>query len=220
MTSPHPIPMFNDAATIALVVNGEMNDYSLIKKFVLQYDRCVAVDGGLKHCQKMSIRPDLIIGDCDSIAEELLSNYRDIPIQVFPVDKDDTDTALAIKLVNHEHVKKIGLFGAFGLRIDHSLGNLYLMSNFPEKVIIETEKETTFIIQGEYTLHCKPGQTLSLIPLGDRATGVYTEGLKWNLTDATLDNHFHSLSNICVETTVNIKINKGQLMCNLLRDAK
>ena len=63
-------------------------------------DRCpraddfiIAADGGWLACRKTGITPDLLLGDFDS-----LSTQPDFPnILRVPVEKDDTDTMLAVK---------------------------------------------------------------------------------------------------------------------------
>jgi thiamine pyrophosphokinase len=204
--------------SVALVANGAMNDYLFLASLVKTYDKCFAVDGGLIHCQAMGIHPDLIIGDWDSIPAELLASYADVPAARFPVDKDLSDLELALEVALHcQSVEKIGLFGATGKRIDHTMVNLQLLRRFPTKLVIETETETIFSLKGDRRFECFPGQTLSLVPMGPRAQGVTTKGLKWELTNASLDSHFFSLSNVCLGSYFDIFIAEGNLICCLLR---
>ena len=201
----------------ALVGNGAIHDYSLIASLIRDYNHCIAVDGGLAHCQAMNILPDLIIGDFDSISPELLKNYAKVPTQIFPKDKDQTDMELAIAAVQGFNVEKIALFGALENRTDHALSNLYLMCRFPNHIIIETERETLFSIEGHRHVNCYPGQCISLIPIGSSAEGVTTHGLKWELKNATLNKNFFSLSNVCLHSFFEISIRQGNLLCCLLR---
>jgi len=210
-------PIFEGVHSVALVANGVVSDFQLIARLIHNYEKCIAIDGGLQHCHLMNIQPDLIVGDCDSVGSELLYQYRNIPIATFPVDKDDSDTKLAADILHKAGVKKIGLFAAFGSRIDHSLANLYLMSNFADQMVIETETDTSFIVSGRRTIECQTGQTISLFPLGAPARGVTTRGLKWELDNATIDRHFFSLANVSQRSSVEIEINDGTLICCLVR---
>lgn len=209
--------IYEGAQSVALVANGAIHDPSLIAALIRKYDRCVAVDGGLIHCHSMHLRPDFMIGDFDSVAPKLLELYSDIPRKRFPTDKDFTDMELAIRSADEAGMKKIGIFGAMELRTDHAVANLHLMRRYGKKVVIETERETLFMITGKHKLSCHPGQTVSLIPLGSPAVGVTTRGLKWELTGATMDTNFISLSNICLEDFFDIEIAEGDLICCLLR---
>ena len=57
-------------------------------------DVVLAADGGYRHCQTAGITPDLLLGDFDSLESE---RPNDLPTHTFPVEKDDTDTMLAIR---------------------------------------------------------------------------------------------------------------------------
>lgn len=205
------------AESVALIANGAIHDYDFIATLIKDYDKCIAVDGGLLHCQVMKITPDLIIGDLDSISPDLLKFYPAVPVEIFPIDKDQTDMELAVHAANSSSVKKIGIFGAMEKRTDHALANLHLMRRIPEKIVIETERETIFSISGNNEFACYPGQIVSLIPIGSSPTGVSTKGLRWELHEETLNKNFISLSNECLAPSFKISIKHGDLLCCLLR---
>jgi len=209
--------MFENVDSVALIANGAIHDYAFIAGLLRGYDKRIAVDGGLIHCHTMHVQPDLLVGDFDSVSAELLHLYRDTPMQKFPRDKDETDMEIAVQAADTMGVKKIGIFGAMEWRTDHAVANLHLMRRHAHKVIIETERESLFVISGKSRLACHPGQTVSLIPLGAPAKGVTTKGLKWELNHSTLDTNFMSISNICLENSFDITIDEGDLICCLLR---
>lgn len=203
--------------SVALVANGAIHDYDFIASLIRKYDRCIAVDGGLLHCRAIGITPDLIIGDFDSISPEMLNLYPQVHIERFPAEKDLSDMELAIQSVNGPGIEKIALFGAMENRTDHTLVNLLLLSRFPKKMVIETEKESLFCLEGANRFPCQPGQMISFIPIGPPTKGVTSKGLKWELKEATLDQNFFSLSNVCLNTHFEISIQQGSLICCLLR---
>lgn len=209
--------IFTGAKSVALIANGAIHDYAFIASLVRDYDKRVAVDGGLIHCHAMHVRPDLLIGDFDSVSQQLLDDYKDIPKKSFPRDKDHTDMEMAVRAADSAAVERIVIFGAMEWRTDHAVANLHLMRRHADKVVIETERETLFMVSGRQTLECHPGQTVSLIPLGSPAKGVTSKGLKWELNDSTLDTDFMSISNICLESSFHIEIAEGDLICCLLR---
>jgi thiamine pyrophosphokinase len=197
--------------SVAIVANGQIDSPQVIRPLILKHERIVAVDGGLIYCHQMGITPSLIVGDFDSCPDTLLELYRDVPKIKLQVDKDETDLEVAIK--NEEG--NITLFGAWGKRIDHSLCNLFLLTRWPEKVRIETEKEILFAIHQSTHLSCLAGQTLSLFPVGGSANGIRSKGLKWELRNVQLDKDFFSISNISLESQVEISVESGQLICIL-----
>lgn len=216
-TSPQIKALISNKKSVALVANGAIHDYALMAGLIRKYPLCVAVDGGLIHCHEMKICPDLIIGDFDSIPSDLLKRYQDVAIEQFSTDKDESDMELAIQAVNIDSIKNIGIFGALEKRLDHSLANLFLACRFPDKIVIETETESIFAINKAKIVACSPGQIVSLIPLSV-AKGVSTQGLKWELKNATLDKSFLSLSNVCLSPSFKISVAEGDLLCCMSRN--
>ena len=55
-------------------------------------DLVIAADGGLAHLQKLNAEPQVILGDFDSLG------FVPADARVFPVEKDDTDAMLSVRL--------------------------------------------------------------------------------------------------------------------------
>src|ERR1700722_13790112 len=106
---------------VPIVANGAIHHPERISALIRSHPFIVAADGGLISCDKMSIKPNLIVGDMDSTPSQLLTKYSDVPIKRFPNDKDKTDLEIAIELVDSPNVETISLFAALERRIDHTL---------------------------------------------------------------------------------------------------
>ncbi len=202
---------------IALISNGEIRDHQTTTSLVKSHQLVYAVDGGFSHCQKMGIVPDMVIGDFDSIDPDVLKNFPEDKILRFPQEKDETDLELAILEALKTNPERITVFGALEKKTDHLLGNLFLLLRHPGKIYLENEEEILFGIVAKTQLPCETGQTLSLIPLGEKAEGVTTKGLKWELNEATLDSGFMSISNICLQTPAIVDLSKGSLICSITK---
>ena len=195
----------------ALIANGEFSEASAEK--VRKCDRIIAVDGGLNHCHKWGLSPQLIIGDMDSADEAALAAFEGVLRKPFPKDKDKTDLQLAVEYAFADGESRLVIFGGLGRRIDHSLSNIILLTLFPGKLYIETESELLFVIGSKVTLCCDRGQTVSLIPLNGPVHGITTQGLKWELQDGSLDKHFVGISNVALHDKVVISVEQGDLLC-------
>jgi thiamine pyrophosphokinase len=61
--------------------------------------RVIAVDGGWLACRKLGLRPDLLLGDFDSLPQKFhhkaMTSAR--AVLRFPIDKDESDLSLALK---------------------------------------------------------------------------------------------------------------------------
>ncbi len=200
---------------IAFLANGEIEDSERLKSRIRSFPYLIAVDGGVNHCRELSIRPHLIIGDFDSAFPENLAFFQDVPLLAFPKEKDRTDLELALDHVEPMACRELVVFGGIGKRIDHTLLHLYLLSRYPGRLYLESAKERLFVIDGEAALSTFPGQTLSLIPLNGPAAGIYTQGMKWELSNAAFDQQFMSLSNVSTGTSVNVRVGSGDLLCIL-----
>ena len=199
----------------ALIANGQIEDLSKLGLILQTFPRIVAVDRGLIYCNKLGIIPDLIVGDFDSVPEELLAEYDFVQKITLQSEKDETDLEIALE---HElkSNKTVTLFGALGKRIDHSLTNLLIATRYPGRIYIETEEETVFALQGDVQISARKGQTLSLIPINGPVKEITTDGLQWELKNRTLDASFVGISNVCLQENVHIKIGEGILLCALL----
>ena len=78
----------------------------------------IAADGGLRHTESLGLRPDVILGDFDSLGFVPAGSH------VFPVEKDDTDAMLAVRLGLQRGCDRFLLYGAMdGPRMDHTIAN-------------------------------------------------------------------------------------------------
>ncbi len=206
---------FSNHQQLAVICNGSITNYPLIKSYLKTFSSLIAVDGGTSHCHAMDLTPDLIIGDIDSSSPEILSAYAEVPRETFPQLKDKTDLELALELLISETTRELTLFGALGKRLDHTLTNCLLLTRYPGKLYIQSETERVVVIDKSLKLICQLGQTLSLIPLNGPVSGIYTQGLKWPLTDGLLDKTWIGISNVAEHIEVTISVECGDLLCCL-----
>ncbi len=200
---------------IAVIANGSIDDYGLIKDILQDYDQFFAVDGGLNHCPNLEVQPTLLIGDMDSVDPMVQKEYPNLGTMTFQRDKNATDLELAIEFLVEKKPKSITIFSGIGDRIDHSITNLILITRYPGKVFLETEREIIGAIKDTLELTTTPGQTLSLIPLNGPVCGINSSGLKWELQDGTLDKNFVGISNEVVDSSICISVESGDLVYSL-----
>lgn len=101
-------------------------------------DLVIAADGGLALLKQSGICPDIVLGDFDSLGYIPGKEEFPQPVEILlhPVEKDDTDTGLAIKTAIERGYRHIELFGCLGgERFDHSIAALqsltYALRNMP-----------------------------------------------------------------------------------------
>jgi len=211
---------------VAIVANGEINNYAAAKAKIAEANYLIACDGGLLHFNSLDATPHCLIGDFDSTPAKLLEAYKaqGIPAFPFPTDKNDTDLALAVAHALMFAPESITIVGASGGRVDHALGNIQLLAHIGENfgdTQAEIWDETTSIrlVHAQscceifYTFPREQYSTLSLLPLGTRATGITTRGLKYELENDTLRiGETRGISNEFVENTAEISVESGLLL--------
>ena len=178
-------------------------------------DLCIAADAGYRTCRQAGIVPDLLLGDFDSMdqPEDFANVLRS------PVEKDDTDTMLAVKTGLKEGCKEFYLYGGTGgKRLDHTLANLqtllYLRRQGARGYLYDDDFVWTALENEELTVEKTVEWGLfSAFCLGDRAEGVDEEGLQYPLRDAVLTPEFPiGVSNHILESRARVAVRKGALI--------
>lgn len=144
----------------AIICGGPI-DNAFATSFLKQrhVDCIIAADKGLKFCYEEKIFPNYILGDYDSIRPEILEWYRsqsDVPVVTYPTEKDDTDTAIALKKALEIGSDKIYLLGALGGRMDHAVANIQILKTVLDytsidrvNIILEDDRQDVFIGRSE-----------------------------------------------------------------------
>jgi len=205
---------------VNIVSGGRIGDRDFFRKRIFGMENCLIIccDGGVRHLQQTGIKPDVIIGDMDSIDPAHLESYshQDVKIIRHPVNKDFTDTELA--LVHAINLKPVAIYiwGAFGGRLDHTLANVFLLEKIkalPIKVYLIDEYCEAFLLNGDVTISGSAGQTVSLIALSFQVEGITLRGFLYPLDDATLRmGESRAVSNIINDDEAKISVRSGSLL--------
>jgi thiamine pyrophosphokinase len=171
------------AGRALIFIGGEAPPRERILPFLTDQPLIIAADSGLEVAQLYDIQPDLVIGDMDSVSDQALTlaTLRGrSEIKRFPVDKDYTDTELALRYAWERDVAQTILIGGGGGRLDHLLGlwRLFGQDRFPNRWYTATDEVRS--ISGTITMDLRVGTVLSFFGFGPvvRAT---SQGLRWNL---------------------------------------
>lgn len=203
---------------------GAIDDYGFIKRYMQGAELVLCVDSGARHCRKLQVTPDFLIGDFDSISEDDFSALAEagVPIIRYPAEKDMTDSELAVQTACDRGCKSVILLGAIGSRLDHSLSNLFLLKKMADlnvEGMIANEYNEVMLINGSITLEREEGTFITLLPLAGSAKGVTTEGLYFPLADATLEvGSSWGVSNKFADNVATVTVKEGYLLVIKSRD--
>jgi thiamine pyrophosphokinase len=184
-------------------------------------DLLVAADGGARWIEAQGSRPDLIVGDLDSLDPAAVDRLAraGTRIERHPTDKDASDTELALAAAMSVGADRIVLLGAMrGARLDHEVANLLLLVDpaLAERDLRVVRGATQVrAVHGGATLALEAtiGDTVSLLPIGGDAIGVTTGGLRYALNGETLAlGRSRGLSNEVAETPASVRLQVGSLL--------
>lgn len=196
-----------------VITGGYSPEKEIIEYYLHNADYVIAADSGFDVALKNNIKVDFLIGDMDSVsAKEELKRLPEDKILIFSHEKDETDTELALnKAWDLGYTDNI-LIGGGGGRLDHMVGILWLFERekHPKKWV--TDNETVSLIEHTYEGDAVIGERISLFPLANLVEGLYSEGLKWDLSGLTWKRGDLGISNVATNIKIKIEVKKGKLL--------
>lgn len=205
-----------------IVANGPCLEKDLIIKAIAG-KKVLALDGAASILLKYSIKPNLILGDFDSLDEEIKKYYGIKSIATFDsryvgnhdvliipaFDQNYTDLEKAIWYCDNKSKNNITIIGATGGREDHHEAlkivlkkyykpyrNIVSHSNYGSMCYVENEKMYFYGKSGD---HCG----FVLQGLGS----VVSEGLQYQC-----QGHLHSISNKMLGKVASFSVSGGALL--------
>ena len=176
-------------------------------------DYLLAADGGLTHLQTLGLTPHGVLGDFDSLG------YVPEGAKIFPVEKDDTDSMLAVRQGLKEGYRLFLLYGALdGPRLDHTVANFqtlqFLAEHGAQGFLIGSTCIATVIKNSTLRFPAEAKGIVSVFCMGADATGVTIEGLKYTLQNGMLTPGFPlGVGNQFVGQKAEIRVENGSLLC-------
>lgn len=207
---------------ILLVAGGRQPDTRWLKETAELFPVWCA-DKGIDWCFAAEVRPIRLLGDGDSAtpASWNWAKTLNIPIEVYPVEKDLTDLQLALQQIGAIYSQAaVVVTGVFGGRFDHLFSNIFSLMGSQQhgikRAIAADDKEMIVLLSGreqvevEFTI--KPS-VVSLLPLTAKCHGVSIDGVYWQLKNEAFDIAFpYAISNYLTDTsTLKVELESGCL---------
>ncbi len=175
-----------------IIGGGELEDIRFTQSLLQKEDFIICADRGYAYCASMGRKPDLILGDFDSYSGKLPQNCE---VLHYPIEKDDTDTMLAVKESIRRGFEDVLLVGMLGGRLDHTLANIqtvvYSVQHGQKARIIEKDCRITAIRSGQtIRIPYVRGFHFSVFCHSDEAEGVTIEHAKYEIRNAKITNGF------------------------------
>ena len=197
-----------------LVANGPVRWNEELAALAAAAEPLLAADGGANHLAKIGRRPIAVIGDLDSIRPGVRSFVGEERMIHRP-DQDRTDLDKSLDYAFTElGLGGLTVLGAVGGRIDHAVGNLGLLAAraMGERLVFLAADHMILATTGELVLRAEPGEIWSFFTF-DPAVRVGLEGVRWPVTDASIDLAGHpSISNEAVGDNVTVRCTGGAVV--------
>ncbi|WP_136605929.1 thiamine diphosphokinase [Paenibacillus dokdonensis] len=182
-------------------------------------DYIIGADKGALYLIRHDIKPDLAVGDFDSISPQELKHVRAESgriVECDPVDKNLTDTELAFEMAIREQPDFIMLVGGTGTRMDHTLANVQMLNRALQHHIecaIMDQNNYITLTGSKIEVRDLGYKYVSLLPMTPEVTGITLEGFQYPLENATLKiGESLGISNVLQESVGRVSITSGLLL--------
>ena len=201
-------------------------------KNIVKDKRIICADGGTNTCFEMGLIPEVIIGDLDSIREEVLEFYKNVRVIKTIREKDYTDFELALMYIENEkllnvttrfkdknsikkesRVTPVLVVGATGNRVDMTLSNILKLQSNKNMIFLTESFEYMRYIKLNKSVEViekLSGKTFSIIPITDLKK-LDLKGFVYNLDKVDIDKSIGLASNIVKEDKAYIYCEKGEM---------
>jgi thiamine pyrophosphokinase len=204
---------------IVIFAGGTYRPGTASQKALASANMVIAADSGAETALRLGYVPSYIVGDLDSLDAQLVEQLRARGSQIITaeVEKDETDTELAVQLAIEQGATDITLLGALGgHRFDHTLANVFLLASFGTVPIqLIDGPSTCWLLRGpgHTPIEGQAGDLLSLLPMTGDATGIHTQGLYYPLNGETLRfGRPRGVSNVLTGEWAEVSLEGGMLL--------
>jgi thiamine pyrophosphokinase len=208
----------------AIVIGGgEAPSKELILSYLDKEALIIAADGGANILYEYNMTPQYLLGDFDSISPQIFEEIQgSCDVIKFPVEKDYTDSDLALDKATELGATEVVFLGCTGKRVDHFLGNICVLYRALKRGIlayIVDEYNILYLIDKPTLLKGEKGDTFSLLSYFQNVKGLTITGAKYSLKnfDLEVENNL-TISNKFDCREVNIEFKSGVLLVNRCKD--
>jgi len=212
--------MTENRQSVLIFANGIMADPEQARPYLARAAAVIAADGGLRHLLALDHRPDVLVGDLDSLPLGVESELDSWATEVVrhPPAKNETDLELALLLAHERYpAAEIIVLGGFGGRLDMTLANVLLSAHprlLGHPVRFVEGRETAWLVRDWTAIDGRPGDAVSLIPVGGPVRLIATTGLRWPLRAETLEfGPARGISNEMTTGRATVELTDGLLLC-------
>lgn len=199
---------------VIIFAGKKEKDIEYMKEFINDNDYVIGCDGGLASIFFLNIKPDVLIGDFDSIDFRILEQYDHVRRIEFKREKDFSDLEASFNHCFQFEPSEIIVFGALGGRIDHCLSNIELLkkySNINTNIRFYDNYNEIFVVQKNVAI-IKTKEYLSLLPASDECI-VSLKGVMYELDNYKIEkDSTYTISNEITGNFAMLEVHSGKVL--------
>lgn len=203
-----------DSSVIGMMLVGsEGPTREIVAPYLSDIAWVVAADSGFDLALELGIRPDLVVGDFDSITnKQQLAKFPPDRVQIARTDKNLTDAEIALEALIDFGCSTIFVAGGGGGRFDHQLSILGLFERDPRMKLWLTSSEHIEAIDSEACFRGHQNCTISFFPLTSTVTLLSSCGLRWPLDGLRFKRGSGSISNVVIAEEWKVNVHSGRVL--------
>ena len=176
---------------VVIFAGGTVQTGTSVHTALARANLIIAADSGAEAALSYGRVPAFVVGDFDSLTLSVTElEAKGSQLIHANVEKDETDTELAVQVALKQGATEITLLGAIGgARFDHTMANILLLADIetvPMRIIDGPMMCWLLHGPGHTIISGQSGDLLSLFPLTSDATGIRSHNLYYPLQGETL----------------------------------
>ena len=196
---------------IVVLANGEFPKHDIPLHELDIAGSIICCDGAVEPLIQYGKRPQAILGDFDSIPQNLKEDLANILVHA--PDQSENDLRKSLKWVEQHGGKTVTILGASGKREDHLLGNIFSILQFDTQMdmVMITDYGQFYTVHESQVFDGIKGQQVSLFSV-DQSIKITTAGLEYPLQNEALSTLYGGTLNAMVDDQFSINISHGQIL--------
>jgi thiamine pyrophosphokinase len=202
---------FQSGYYTVIVADGTFPQHEVPLSYLKNAKRIVCCDGSVSSLILSGMEPAAIVGDMDTLSDDLAIRFAD---RIFRDENQDTnDLTKTVLWCCDMGYKDIVIVGAAGKREDHTLGNISLLADYIEKVNVIMVTDTGILqpILKSSEISSFPGQQISVFSINPE-TEVTSNGLRYPLSGTKITNWWVATLNEALGYSFSLEFNSGRLI--------
>ncbi len=199
-------------AFTVIVADGKFPVHEIPLKALADAEIIVCCDGAAAKVDKFGIVPTAVVGDLDSLDANLRKKYAD---RLFhEPDQDSNDLTKAVRWCMSRGYVDIVILGATGLREDHTLGNISLITSYSKlgaNIRMLTDTGCFIPLLKSSTPKSFKGQQVSIFSPNNK-TLITTTNLLYPILNRSLEEYWMGTLNESLGDSFGINFENGPLI--------